>query len=73
MTLAINLSAESKTVSKETNPSKKLLQAYLNEAVALTAGKPKSEAKRIIEDYHKKSDILKEMQGQSIETKIATN
>ncbi|MBR4126469.1 MAG: hypothetical protein IKR09_02690 [Alphaproteobacteria bacterium] len=38
------------------NDVRKLLSSYLDGAVALTAGKTKAEAKRVIKDYFKKAD-----------------
>ena len=71
MTLALNIPDGVKVVrcSKENAPTT-LLQAYLNGAVALTAGKPKAEAKRIIEDYYKNSDFLKRTRGLPAESKM---
>lgn len=71
MTLALNTSDGVKVVrTSEENAPTTLLQAYLDGAVALTEGKPKSEAKRMIEEYHKKSDLLEKTQGLLAEFKM---
>ena len=53
----ISRSAEEKTATN------KLLSSYLERAVALTSGKSKSEAKRLIAEYHKDADKKSLMQA----------
>ncbi|MGN1079862.1 MAG: hypothetical protein ACI4TE_06785 [Alphaproteobacteria bacterium] len=60
MTVYIKVSRPQKSESAERPvgdmATRKMLRAYLNEAVRLTSGKSKAEAKKILQDYHQQAD-----------------